>query len=64
MIPRSVAEQPGPPIELRPIGPEPLTWPIALVWRVERRQSPAAKAFIPVALEYAHRTQQRALRAA
>ena len=30
VIPRSVAEQPGPPIELRPIGPERLTWPIAL----------------------------------
>ena len=39
VIPRSVAELPGPPIELRPIGPEPLTWPIALVWRAARRQS-------------------------
>ena len=24
---------------------EPLTWPIALVWRVARRQAPAGKAF-------------------
>jgi DNA-binding transcriptional LysR family regulator len=31
VIPRSVAEQPGPPIELRPTGPKRLTWPIALV---------------------------------
>src|SRR3954468_10484551 len=31
VMPRSVAEQPGPPVELRPIGPERLTWPIALV---------------------------------
>src|SRR6478609_11347179 len=37
VMPRSVAEQPGPAIELRPIGPERLTWPIALVWRAARR---------------------------
>lgn len=64
VIPRSVAEQPGPPIELRPIGPERLTWPIALVWRVARRQSPAGKAFIAVALEYSKRTERPGLRAA
>jgi DNA-binding transcriptional LysR family regulator len=64
VIPRSAAEQPGPPIELRPIGPEPLTWPIALVWRVARRQTPAGKAFIAVALEYAKRTKRPGLRAA
>src|SRR4051794_18516344 len=27
VMPRSVADQPGPPVELRPIGPERLTWP-------------------------------------
>src|SRR3954467_12489774 len=32
VMPRSVAEQPGPPVELRPVGPERLTWPIPLVW--------------------------------
>jgi DNA-binding transcriptional LysR family regulator len=64
VIPLSVAELPGPPIELRPIGPERLTWPIALVWRVARRHSPAGKAFIAVALEYAKRTEQHGLRAA
>jgi DNA-binding transcriptional LysR family regulator len=53
VIPRSVAEQPGPPIELRPIGPERLTWPVALVWRAARRQTPAGKAFLKVALDYA-----------
>jgi DNA-binding transcriptional LysR family regulator len=58
VIPRSVAEQPGPPIELRPIGPKPLTWPIALVWRAERRQSPAGRAFLKVAVAHAERTQQ------
>lgn len=64
VIPRSVAEQPGPPIELRQIGPEPLTWPIALVWRAARRQSPAGKAFLQVALESAERTARPGLRAA
>ena len=64
VIPRSVAEEPGPPIELRPIGPERLTWPIALVWRVTRRQAPAGKAFIAVALKYAREAAQPDLRAA
>jgi DNA-binding transcriptional LysR family regulator len=64
VIPRSAAEQPGPPIELRPIGPEPLTWPIALVWRAARRQSPAGKAFLKVALEYAEPAARPGLRAA
>jgi DNA-binding transcriptional LysR family regulator len=57
VIPRSAAEQPGPPIELRPIGPERLTWPVALVWRAGRRQTAAGKAFLKVALDYAERTQ-------
>jgi DNA-binding transcriptional LysR family regulator len=64
VIPRSVAEQPGPPIELRPIGPERLTWPVALVWRAARRQTPAGKAFLKVALDYAERTEPPVLRAA
>ena len=57
VMPRSIAEQPGPPIEVRPIGPERLTWPIALIWRAARRQTPAGKAFLKVALEYAERTE-------
>jgi DNA-binding transcriptional LysR family regulator len=64
VLPRSVAEQPGPPIELRPIGPDRLTWPIALVWRAARRHSPAGKAFLQVALESAERTARPGLRAA
>jgi DNA-binding transcriptional LysR family regulator len=64
VMPRSIAEQPGPPVELRPIGPERLTWPIALVWRAARRQSPAGKAFLKVALDYAEKTEPPALRAA
>jgi hypothetical protein len=34
------------------------------VWRAARRQSPAGKAFLKVALEYAERTAPRRLRAA
>jgi DNA-binding transcriptional LysR family regulator len=64
VLPRSIAEQPGPPIELRPIGPDRLTWPLALVWRAARRQTPAGKAFLKVALEYAERTERVVLRAA
>jgi DNA-binding transcriptional LysR family regulator len=64
VMPRSVAEQAGPPIELRPLAPERLTWPVALVWRTARRQSPAGKAFLEVALEYAQRTERPSLRAA
>jgi DNA-binding transcriptional LysR family regulator len=64
VLPRSIAEEPGPPIELRPIGPDRLTWPIALVWRAARRQTPAGKAFLKVALEYAERTERPVLRAA
>jgi DNA-binding transcriptional LysR family regulator len=65
VMPRSVAQQPGPPIELRSIAPDRLTWPIALIWRVARRQSPAGKAFIAVALEHSKSAQPLpALRAA
>ena len=66
VLPRSIAREPGPPIEVRPIGPEPLTWPISLVWRAARKQSPAGKAFLKVALDYAERTEpdRPALRAA
>jgi DNA-binding transcriptional LysR family regulator len=56
VIPRSVAEQEGPPIALRPIGPDRFTWPVALVWRAARRQPAAAKAFLGVALELAEGT--------
>ena len=64
VMPRSVAEQAGPPIELRPFAPEPLTWPVALVWRAARRQSPAGKAFLQIALDYAQRIERPRLRVA
>lgn len=53
VLPRSVAEEPGPAIVLRPFGPQPITWPVALVWRARRRQSPAARHFLTLALKRA-----------
>jgi DNA-binding transcriptional LysR family regulator len=53
VMPRSIAELDGPPVVLRPFRPDPVTWPIALVWRSDRRQPPAAKAFLSLALERA-----------
>jgi DNA-binding transcriptional LysR family regulator len=64
VIPRSVAEQEGPPILLRPIGPERFTWPVALVWRARRRQPAAAKAFLAVALDRADGTARPQLKIA
>jgi DNA-binding transcriptional LysR family regulator len=64
VIPRSVAEQEGPPIALRPIGPGRFTWPVALVWRAGRRQPAAAKAFLAVALERAEDASRPQLRVA
>ncbi len=65
MLPRSIAEQPGPPIALTPFGPEPATWPTALVWRATRRQPPAAKAFLKLAIARASATGEvRQIRAA
>jgi DNA-binding transcriptional LysR family regulator len=50
VMPRSVAEDDGPAIVWRPLGPEALTWPVALIWRATRRQPPAAKVFLALAL--------------
>jgi DNA-binding transcriptional LysR family regulator len=53
VLPLSKAEHEGPPVITRPFRPEPITWPIALVWRTDRRHPPAAKAFLAMALEHA-----------
>lgn len=53
VVPRSVAELDGPPVIQRQFRPEPITWPVALVWRADRRQPPAAKAFLALALDRA-----------
>jgi DNA-binding transcriptional LysR family regulator len=57
-MPRSIAALHGPEIVTLSVGPEPLTWPVALVWRARRRQPPAAKAFLAIALEAAKETAQ------
>lgn len=59
VLPRSAAELGGPPVALRPFRPEPVTWPVALVWRADRRQPPAAKAFLALALERAEELRDR-----
>jgi DNA-binding transcriptional LysR family regulator len=51
VLPESIAQQPGPEIAYLPLGAEPLTWPVSLIWRAARRQPPAAKAFLGLALE-------------
>ncbi|HWT95068.1 MAG TPA: LysR family transcriptional regulator [Solirubrobacteraceae bacterium] len=53
VLPRSIAALPGPPVVTAPVGPTPFTWPVSLVWRGRRRQPPAAKAFLQIALEAA-----------
>jgi DNA-binding transcriptional LysR family regulator len=63
VMPRSHVEAAGPHVAWRPVGPSPLTWPVALVWRAGRRQPPASKAFLALALE-ADAAPRRALRAA
>ncbi|HWV86902.1 MAG TPA: LysR substrate-binding domain-containing protein, partial [Capillimicrobium sp.] len=51
MMPQSIVAEEGPPVVGIPIGPDPLTWPVAIVWRARRRQPPAAKAFLALTLE-------------
>jgi DNA-binding transcriptional LysR family regulator len=63
VLPRSIAEQDGEPIAIRAFRPEPITWPIALVWRADRRQPPAAKAFLGLALAQAESLRAQAARA-
>jgi DNA-binding transcriptional LysR family regulator len=53
VIPQSILAEEGPPIVGVPIGPTPLTWPVAIVWRAARRQPPAAKAFLALTLDAA-----------
>jgi DNA-binding transcriptional LysR family regulator len=64
VLPRSIATQSGPPIAWRPFGPEPLGWPVALVWCPRRRQTPAGRAFLALALESATADAPRLSRAA
>jgi DNA-binding transcriptional LysR family regulator len=45
MLPASVAEREGPPVETRPLQPQ-LTLPVYLLWRRGRHLSAAAEAFV------------------
>lgn len=53
LVPRRFLELGGPPLAIRPIAPEPMFLPISLVWRAQRRRSPAAEAFLAFTLELA-----------
>jgi DNA-binding transcriptional LysR family regulator len=57
VLPQSIVAQEGPPIVGIPVGPKPLNWPVAIVWRGRRRQPPAAKAFLGLTLEAARHQQ-------
>lgn len=50
ILPRSVAEQPGPEIHLLEIAPVPPTRTLALLWRSDRRLAPAPERFRHFAL--------------
>jgi DNA-binding transcriptional LysR family regulator len=45
MLPKSLAERPGPAVETRPLRP-PIRLPVCLVWQRDRELSPAANAFV------------------
>jgi LysR family transcriptional activator of glutamate synthase operon len=45
MLPKSLAERPGPPVQTRPLKP-PIRLPVCLVWQRDRQLSPAANAFV------------------
>lgn len=45
MLPASLAERPGPPVETRPLDPV-IHLPVCLVWARDRELSPAANAFV------------------
>jgi DNA-binding transcriptional LysR family regulator len=57
VLPESIAHMEGEPIAFRPVGPEPLRWPVTIIWRAARRQPPAAKAFLALALDGVQRTE-------
>ena len=52
VLPRSVADGPGPPIEVRPLKPR-IHRPVTLMWRADRQRPPAAEAFLTFALAQA-----------
>jgi DNA-binding transcriptional LysR family regulator len=51
ILPRSVAEEPGHPVRLVRLDPEPI-WRPALAWSAQRRPAPALAAFIDFVVEH------------
>jgi LysR family transcriptional activator of glutamate synthase operon len=56
ILPRSLTRREGPPIEVRGLRPA-VRLPVALIWREQRHISPAARAFIELALSEARGRQ-------
>jgi LysR family transcriptional regulator, transcription activator of glutamate synthase operon len=52
VLPRSLTEREGPPVDVRPLRPA-VRLPVALLWRRDRRLSPAARTFVEYAREAA-----------
>ncbi len=52
VLPRSVAEEPGPPVRVLRLEPEP-TWAPSLAWSARRRPAPSLAAFIDFAIQHA-----------
>jgi DNA-binding transcriptional LysR family regulator len=50
VLPRSLTERAGPPVEVRGLRPA-VRLPVMLLWRRDRRLSPAARTFIEYARE-------------
>ena len=45
VLPRSLTEREGPAVDVRPLRPA-IRLPVALLWRRDRRLSPAARTFV------------------
>jgi LysR family transcriptional regulator, transcription activator of glutamate synthase operon len=50
VLPRSLTQREGPPVDMRVLQPA-IRLPVALIWRRDRRPSPAARTFIDYARE-------------
>jgi DNA-binding transcriptional LysR family regulator len=51
ILPRSIAEEPGHPVNIVRLDPEP-TWAPSLAWSAQRRPAPALAAFIEFVIEH------------
>jgi DNA-binding transcriptional LysR family regulator len=49
ILPRSIAEEPGHPVRVIRLDPEP-TWTPSLAWSAQRRPAPALAAFLDFAM--------------